>query len=338
MPEGIARITIVISPVRPPCGCLSSRVMAIFGPRRGAPRLAPELDDVVLGRVRKQLLTAATPGMAGIRLDQVEQAMTGPGDDWDRRMFRLAVLAPLADSATITGWERRRPRSADPLVLHAWGELYRGRRSGELADPQELVDLCYRAADLVPADPAPWITVLGVLRLLRRPLAEVLPVWREATARDAWSREAHLQMLGYLSPEECGSPGQVLDFVDSMRAAVPPDAPTAGIELIALVERHERTLSTGGLTGLMAGGQWTQPRAAAVLDEAVASWPEPGHLRHAAARADLNLLAYALVRANRAAEAAPVFAAIGGLVTPWPWGLAGDPLDQFADWQQRARL
>jgi hypothetical protein len=312
--------------------------MAIFGPRRGTPRLVPELDDASLGRVRKQLMTTASPGMAGIRLDQLEQVLAGPGEDWDRRMFRLSVLAPLADPPTLTAWQRRRPKSADPLILQAWGDLVRARRAGEPQDAQALLELCYAAADLAPADPAPWITVLGLLRLLRRPLAEVLPAWREATARDAWSREAHLQMLGYLSPEECGSPGQVLDFVDSMRSAVPPDAPTAGVELVALVERHERTVSTGGLNGLMASGQWTQPRAAAALDEAVAAWPAPGYLGHAAARADLNLLAYALGRANRIAEAAPVFAAIGGLVTPWPWGLGGDPLDQFADWQERARL
>jgi hypothetical protein len=312
--------------------------MAIFGPRRGTPRLAPELDDVALGRVRKQLQVTAAPGMSGIRLDQLEGVLTEPGTDWDRRMHRLTVLAPLADAATADSWQRRRPHSGEPLLLRAWSALAYGRRQGELADAQEVLDLSYRAADLAPDDPGPWITVLGVLRLLRRPLAEVLPVWREATARDAWSREAHLQMLGYLSPEECGSPGQVLDFVDSMRSAVPPDAPTAGVELIALVERHERTVSSGGLNGLMASGQWGQPRAAAGLDEALADWPRPGHLRHAAARADLNLLAYALVRANRVADAAEVFAAVGGLVTAWPWGLGGDPVRQFAHWQSRAQL
>lgn len=312
--------------------------MSIFGPRRGTARLAPELDDAALGRVRKQLLTSPAPGMAGIRLDQLEQAFTAPGTDWDRRMFRLTVLAPLAAPGTLESWRRLRPRSGDPLLMTVWGDLAHGRRTGGLADPQEALDLCHQAADLAPADPGPWIAALGVLRLLRRPLAEVLPAWREATARDAWSRGAHLQMLGYLSPEECGSPGQVLDFVDSMRSAVPADAPTAGVELTALVERHERTVSAGGLSGLMASGQWAQPRATAALEEALADWPRPGHLGHAQALSDLNLLAYALIQANRAADAAAVFAALGGVVTAWPWALGGDPVRQFNHWQDRARL
>jgi hypothetical protein len=233
--------------------------MPIFGPRRGAPRLTPELDDSALGRVRKQLQAPATPGMLGIRIDQIEQVLAEPGTDWDRRMHRLLVLARTADPALSVSWRRRRPKHADPMLFQAWIELVRARRQGEFTDPQALVELCYQAADLAPDDPAPWIAVLGTLRSLRRPLAEVLPAWREATARDAWSREAHIQMLGYLSPEECGSPGQVLDFVDSMRAAVPPDAPTAGVELISLVERHLRTVSGGGLTAFMASDQWSQP-------------------------------------------------------------------------------
>ena len=312
--------------------------MPIFGPRRGAPRLAPELDDAALGRVRKQLLTPAAPGMLGIRVDQVEQVLAEPAGDWDRRMHRLPVLARAADPALARHWRRRRPRAADPVLLAAWTDLAEARRTGTLEDPGALLELCYRAADLAPDDPAPWIAALGALRLLRRPLAEVLPVWREATARDAWSREAHIQMLGYLSPEECGSPGQVLDFVDSMRAAVPADAPTAGVELISLVERHQRTVAGGGLPALMASGQWSQPPAAGALQAALAAWPEPGHLRHAQALADLNLLAYALVQANRAADAAGVFRVVAGVVTPWPWGLGGDPVHQFTHWLDRSTL
>lgn len=310
--------------------------MPIFGSRRSAARLAPELDDAALGRVRKQLLSAATPGLAGIRTDQVEQVLAEPGADWDRRMHRITVLARAADPHLAHSWRRRRPRSADAALFQGWVDLVRGRARGQLADPQGLLDLCYQAADLQPADPGPWIAVLGVLRTLRRPMNEVLPAWREATARDAWSREAHVQMLGYLSPEECGSSGQVLDFIDSMRAAVPPDAPTAGVELISCVEAHRRTVAGGELTPLMESVRWSQPRVAAALDHALADWPTPGHLTHATALADLNLLAYALVQANRTADAARVFAAIGGVVSPWPWGLDGDPLQQFTHWQHWA--
>ncbi|MEU3923216.1 hypothetical protein [Streptomyces sp. NPDC029004] len=57
-------------------------------------------------------------------------------------------------------------------------------------------------------------------------------------ARDRWHREAHLQMLNYLSPEEGGSHVQVLDFVDSLRPHMPPNAPTAAVELTAAVNQY----------------------------------------------------------------------------------------------------
>ncbi|PWI42766.1 hypothetical protein [Streptomyces sp. ICBB 8177] len=311
--------------------------MPIFGPRRGTPRLAPELDDAALGRVRKQLEAASSPGALSIRVDQVEQVLRDAGTDWDRRMHRLVVLARAADPAVAQSWRRRHPQQPDPVMFGAWVDLVRGRWQGALADPRALIDDCYRAADLAPDDPGPWVALLGALRTMARPLNEVLPIWREATARDPWNREAHLQMLGYLSPEECGSHVQVLDFVDSVRSAVPPDAPTAGVELIALVERHLRTVSSGGLNALMATRQWAQPQVAAALDQALTDWLKPGFLTHAAAIADLNLLAYALVQANRGLDAAQVFQAIGGLVTPWPWGLDGDPVRQFTYWQGRTQ-
>jgi hypothetical protein len=309
--------------------------MPIFGPRRGTARLAPELDDVALGRVRKQLQTANSPALMGIWVDKTEKLLEEAGTDWDRRMHRLLVLARSAGPEVARYWLRRRPGSADAMTFSAWVDLSHGRWKGRLEDPQGLLEMCYRAAELAPADPGPWVAVLGVLRTLRCPLADVLPAWREATARDGWNREAHVQMLGYLSPEECGSPAQVLDFVDSMRSAVPPNAPTAGVELISLVERHRRTVSGGGLTALMASGQWSQPPVEAALNQALADWPEPGYLTHAAAYADLNLLAYALVQANRTRDAALVFPELKGLVTPWPWGLDGDPVQQFTDWQDR---
>jgi hypothetical protein len=82
---------------------------------------------------------------------------------------------------------------------------------------------------------------------------------------------------------------------------------------------------------------WSRPNAVAALGRALADWPRPGYLTHAAAVADLNLLAYALVQAKRAGEAGEVFRAIGGLATAYPWALeSDDPVATFGAWQQRA--
>ncbi|NNN30648.1 hypothetical protein HLK59_09770 [Streptomyces sp. S3(2020)] len=314
--------------------------MALFSVRR-KPRLAPALDDVELGRTVKSLLEVPRPGMIGmtdLHVVRVTDLLKHTGTDWDRRTHRLSVLAATtAGSRVPSAWTAREPGNTDALLLHAWAQLVQGRRSGGLSDADSLVRSCYRAAELSPEDPTPWVIVLGVARLERYDRGSVLAVWREALARDRWNREAHLQLLGYLSPEEGGSRVQVLDFVDSVRAGTPADAPTAAVELTAAVRQYQAVVARGGVEALMARDFWRHPPVLHALDRAAATWPKPGFLRHAAARADLNLLAYALGAAERRSEAAPVFTALEGVVTAWPWnGDGGDPVDVFSYEQSRA--
>ncbi|GAA2740419.1 hypothetical protein [Kitasatospora cinereorecta] len=294
----------------------------------------PELDDAELGRVRKQLTAPQLQGQLDLSAGLVEQVLRGAGSDWDRRTHRLAVLADAATPALAQVWRRQRPRDADPLVLGVWVELSQARAEGGTADARGLVDRCHRAADLRPEDPTPWIALLGTLRLLRRPAAEVFPVCREIGARDPWNRTAHLEMLGYLSPAECGSHAQALDFVDAVRANAPADSAVTGLELALLLDRYRATVDAGGVSALGARRRWARADAESALERAL-TWTRPGTLRHAEALADLNLLAYALVQASRSAEAAAVFELLGPVVTAWPWLLDGDPIEQFAHWRDQ---
>ncbi|MGE7438203.1 hypothetical protein [Kitasatospora sp. NPDC001175] len=312
--------------------------MSIFRRLRASgPRLLPELDDVELGRVRRQLNSSGMPGQYDIQIGQVERLLQEAGTDWDRRAHRFAVLAEAAaPSALARSWRMRRSRGADPLVFEAWVELVRGRHAGGMEDVRAAADNCYRAADARPEDPTPWVVLLGILRLARVESRKLFAVWHEVTSRDPWNREAHLQMLRYLSPEECGSRGGQLEFVNAVRGAVPPAAPAVGVELTALVDEHARTAARGGVEALLVRRQWASNRATAALNTAVADWPRPGHLRHAAALADLNLLAFALVQAGRVQESTDTFRLLGDTVTAWPWVLDDDPLRQFGYWQSRA--
>ncbi|GAA4987457.1 hypothetical protein [Kitasatospora paranensis] len=311
--------------------------MPIFGRRRStAPRLAPELDDTELGRVCRQLTGPRIQGQLDLTAGLVEQLLRDAGSDWDRRTHRLAVLARVATPALAAVWRRQRPRDADPLVLHAWIDIAQARMAGALEDPRATVGRCRRAAELRPEDPAPWVALLAVHRLLRRPEPEVYPLCREIGARDAWNRTAHLEMLRYLSPDECGSHLQALDFAEAVRAAAPPGSAVAGLDLVLLTDRYRASLAQGGVTALGARRRWVLPDAEAALARALADWTTPGFLRHAAALGDLNLLAYALGQAGRIREAGPVFGALAGVVTPWPWALDGDPVEQFAHWRDQA--
>ncbi|MEU6234385.1 hypothetical protein [Kitasatospora sp. NPDC047058] len=306
--------------------------------RASGPRIRPELDDAELGRVRRQLSGPGIPGQGGIQIDQIERLLREAGTDWDRRAHRLSVLAEAAaPSGLARSWRMRRANDADPLVFEGWVELVRGRHAGRMEDARATAEHCYRAAEIAPDDPTPWVVLLGILRLIRAESRDMFAVWHEVTARDPWNREAHFQMLRYLSPEERGSRSSQLDFVETVRAAVPSDAPAVGVELAALVDEYARTTAQGGVEALLVRRQWASARATRVLGAALADWPRTGHLRHAAALADLNLLAFALVQAGRVRESTRTFELIGETVTPWPWTIEGeDPLRPFGYWQAKA--
>lgn len=276
---------------------------------------------------------------ADVCVAQVAGFLAPRSQDWDRRTFRLGVLARfLSRSGVPSEWVRLSPDSAGALVLGAWSAVVRARAVGDLGGVSRARADCLRAAELAPQDPAPWVVLLETARLERQGAADVFGVWNEVVARDRWNREAYLSMMRYLMPEEGGSRVQVLDFVDSLRARVPANAPCVGTELTSQVLHYQSITARGGVEGLMARSFWSDPQVAGALDRAAQHWARPLFLSHAAALADLNTLAYALMEANRRREALAVFRAIGGAVTHWPWQAGGEPVTEFQQARARAEL
>ncbi|MEU9113621.1 hypothetical protein AB0D04_18040 [Streptomyces sp. NPDC048483] len=305
--------------------------------RKGSlPRLAPELDDVTLGKVRRRVETCWDRGSLDFAvMALLSNVIDDAGQDWDRKAHRLEVLAGSAGRALPGIWREHKPNDQGALLLHAWSDVVQARQQGSVGDLSDVRASCRRAAELLPADPIPWTLHLATLRLERRPTRELSPIWREIKARDPWNREAHLQALGYLSPEECGSSVLVLDLLDGLRAEMPPNAPTAALELTAIVRNHQRAVAVGGLMALGAAEIWRRPDVAKALDQAAQDWTTPGFLTHAAAVADFNLLAYALLKSTRPTEAATALRATGAVATPWPWNADGEPLERFAHFYGR---
>ncbi|WP_367318106.1 hypothetical protein [Streptomyces sp. HUAS ZL42] len=267
----------------------------------------------------------------------IEQALRDPGEDWDRRIHRLLVFSALPDAHVLAGhWRTLSPASADAMLLHAFADIAQARAGGSGSDLSTTVYLCGEAARLAPADPAPWVGLLSYYRLQRAPWAQVHPVWAAVKARDPWNREAHWQMLHYISPEECGSNALTVQFIDSVVAFEPLGSPVAALRLAASLNRYRRALAEGGFTALTARRHWYEPHERALVDEALATWTQPGFLTHAAALADLNLLAYVLTKATRMQEAWLAFEATAAVATSWPWELDGDPLSEVREWHSRA--
>ncbi|MGW5256251.1 hypothetical protein ACWERW_25180 [Streptomyces sp. NPDC004012] len=314
--------------------------MAFLSSRRRRPRLAPELDDQALGRLLKSLVATTRTGTIAttdLCVAQISRLMDENPGDWDRHTHRMTVLADCLRASHLSqSWAKREPHNASALVLHAGTLLARGRAQGGLDDTAEVTRSCLQAAELAPEDPTPWVVLLGAARLERWDQSQVFGLWNEVLARDRWNREAYLNMLGYLTPEEGGSRVQVLEFVDALCARMPANAPCAAIELTAQVLQYQSVLARGGVEALVAGNHWGQREATQALDRAVRTWARPEFFHHATALADLNLLAYALMAADRRREAHPVFEALGGTVTVWPWRTGGDPLVEFEQARRRA--
>ncbi|MFE9775107.1 hypothetical protein ACFYOV_26215 [Streptomyces sp. NPDC005931] len=299
-------------------------------------RVVPALDDADLTRVLRQLSRRGVGGRA-LEVAQVSTLLEETGENWDRRSHRVSVLAEAtADTEIASSWLARQPQDADALVFHSWVALVRGLRHRRLDDAARLVSQCHRAAELRPADPLPWVVLLGMARIERYAQNDVNALWREATARDRWHREAYLQMLAHLSPEEGGSSASVLDFIDVVRTRIPANAPCAAIEVTAAVRQYQGLLAQGGVRAMTAGQLWQSGQLAAALEQAASLWAKPGFFQHAGTLADLNVLAYALCAAGRAADAHDVFQALQGTVTPWPWNVDGDPVQRFEQHRDKA--
>ncbi|MFD3840603.1 hypothetical protein ACFWWC_30745 [Streptomyces sp. NPDC058642] len=124
------------------------------------------------------------------------------------------------------------------------------------------------------------------------------------------------------------------DFARHAASRAPHGSPLALLPLAARVElvahRHLR-----GRTGLGADAHWNEARAGEEIESALAGWFRTAATPHAEAVADLNLLAFALVRTHRPNEAAPVFRRIGRHMTTHPWELLPAPERTFVYWRDR---
>jgi hypothetical protein len=194
---------------------------------------------------------------------------------------------------------------------------------------------CLRAAAACPEDPTPWLALLSLMHSCAVPVQDAVPVWTQAVTRAPWHRTAYHLMLRYLSPRGHGAVPDMMDFAWQAAFQAPHGSPIALLPVTARVELAAHRQGRTGLAVLGASGHWTEPRAVREIDTALSRWLHSAATPHAEAVIDLNVLAFALTRAHRPAEAGQVFQRIGRHMTRHPWDLLPEPERTFRYWQDQ---
>ncbi|MCX4825853.1 hypothetical protein OG883_39775 [Streptomyces sp. NBC_01142] len=304
-----------------------------YDPAYGDRPLAQAVQDLLIGRWQgpRDLLHAT-------------------GNDWDRRTHRIRLLAETAAGCrTVESWQIAEPHNADALVLRADTEVM--RLFFQLAQEQQhtspppaqdvfdrtrlhhAADFCFQASYAFPADPMPWISLLTLARLYGAGHPHTWHWWHELRTRDRRSREGHHQVLRHLSARWHGSHGSMYDFARDTAAASPLGSPLAVLTQATRAEHYRELIRTEGKSSIGLSFHWTHDALNPDLDTTLERWiAHRGPIEYAQDVADLNLLAHALVYANRHHDAALVFQHLGNRPTITPWSYSGDPQALFTRW------
>ncbi|WNZ12621.1 hypothetical protein [Streptomyces sp. 11x1] len=309
--------------------------------RRPSLLIRPELDDDPLHRTLTEL--RPTPQLHGLGAgrsrppwEPVADLLRTTGRDWDRRAHRLAVLARRLPAAVPQRWTADRPDDGDALTLRAFVESHRTAATDRAA-VRRAEHACLSAAEACPEDPTPWLALLSLMDTCAVPVKDAVPVWTEAVDRAPWLRTSYHRLLRYLSPRAHGTVPDMMDFAWQAAARAPHGSPLALLPVAARVELMAHRQGSTPVDALgSGGGNWNEPRSVHEIDLALKGWFDVGTAPHAEAVTDLNTLAFALTRAHRPVEAAPVFVRLGRHMTRHPWDLLPEPQRTFTYWRERS--
>ncbi|MGW7054078.1 DUF4034 domain-containing protein [Streptomyces sp. NPDC054887] len=292
--------------------------------RAGPPRDEPALDLAVEAACNGDWEPAA-----GLLASAADDA------NWEARWRLVQVFADIAveDERWLRIWRAELPHDADAVVVHAhalllraWaarGEAYAHATSdSQMALFAELLPTAMHAAreaaQLAPRDPSPWITMVAAARGLGLSHDEFEKLWSELKARAPHHYDAHWQALQYWCQKWYGSHKAMFRFAKEAAESAPAGSLLSALHLFAL---HEAVLMDGD----EAYRTWvSKPLLARVQADVAQVDPEDHRLRGIR-----HLLAWALVKGGRYAEALAQFRLIGGWCGAAPWTAAKDPVLAF---------
>ncbi|MFD9563241.1 hypothetical protein [Streptomyces sp. NPDC059994] len=283
----------------------------------------PARDDEALRRV----LEDASMG----RWEGPRDLLASTGSDWDRRIFRLQVLAEAGARLRFADtWAKAEPRSPHALALLANVQALRamiaGRDSG-WGLMKEAWATCRTVLDVWPQDVAPLVVMLALLRTHAPDRDTLGRVWKEIKQRDPWNREAHHEVVTFLFSRHYGRPGEAAWWADEEASTAPQGLPIAVLPLVVLAEAHRSRQELNQRTYGLTIHPWVEcPQIDPVLER---WWRYRAPQPHACFADDANYLAHALSFAGRHSEALEVFDAIGPYATQAPWSYCGQAGDLF---------
>lgn len=275
------------------------------------------------------------------RWEAARDLLEATGQDWDRRIFRLQVLAHGAVSLRwAETWANAERTSPDALAMLAHVQALRSIVVGP-EDGRALLEqawrTCHEAAEAWPADPSPWVVLMALLRVHCPDRETLSEVWQEVRARDPYNREAHHELLTYVFGCNHGSATEMHDWAYELTSSAPRGTPIPVLLLVAHAESHRIRMEQNSRSYGLIIHPWLD---CPDIDRVLNGWwryraPQP----HAHFMDDANYLAHALSYANRHAEAFEVFDAIGRYAARLPWAYCGDPTQLFLrhrGWAQKA--
>ncbi len=269
------------------------------------------------------------------RWEAARDLLRSTGRDWDRRVFRLHVLAYGAVGLRwAETWADTEPDNPDALtmlahVLAVRAILRSPDPSGRATDEavERAWHACQRAAGAYGADPSPWVVMMALLRVHRPDGQLLMRIWKEVQARDPFNLEAHHELVTYAFERNHGSNAQMHNWARELAYAAPKGSAASVVLLVAHVETYRVQLEQDGRThGVSVHPRMDRPEIDFVLNAWWRCRPERPHGRF---MDDANYLAHALCHAARHDEAFDVFNAIGPYATRLPWAYGGAATEVF---------
>ena len=283
------------------------------------------------------------------RAGRAREALRDCRRDYPVRAHRSLVLASaIVGTDLAETWLKEDPGNSDAKLLYARVAMVRALHAREIGDARE-PDLgltawraAVAAAEATPWDPTPWASLLAVAR--HRPdaaaqrsgatpppqgIAAAGPwdLLTEAHARQPWHRESYRRMLAYFYPRYGGDTDGLRQVASWAAAVSPPDSDTQFLPLVAEAEQ-----AGSGFAFL------AREYAVRTAHRIYMYWfPGITNLSFPPI-ADLSLLAHALDRGGRPADAGTVLEFMSPYAAAFPWSLDGDPARALAEAYARCRI